>query len=85
MNNCMLRKRKSQLSITMIIGAVIGLIIIVVIVLMLTGKLGGFSEGARTAGNCNAVCKAAGYGTATGTVVHPGLIDSEGTACTCDI
>lgn len=46
MNTCMLKKRKSQLSITMIIMAIIGLIILVVIVTMLSGRFGAFSEGA---------------------------------------
>ncbi|MDP6647791.1 MAG: hypothetical protein QGH34_00150 [Candidatus Woesearchaeota archaeon] len=50
------KKRKSQLSITMIIVAIIGLIILVVIVLMLTGNLGGFSEGAKK--ECADACKA---------------------------
>jgi hypothetical protein len=47
----MLKNRKSQLSITMIITAIIGLIILVVIVLMLTGNLGGFSKGTEE-GEC---------------------------------
>ncbi len=56
----MLKNRKSQLSITMIITAIIGLIILVVIVLMLTGKLGGFSKGVGEAGSCANTCKALG-------------------------
>ena len=54
------RKRKSQLSITMIITAIIGLIILVVIVLMLTGKLGAFGEGTSRASGCETICKTIG-------------------------
>jgi len=60
MNTCMLKNRKSQLSITMIITAIIGLIILVVIVLMLTGNLGAFGEGTSEASGCETVCKAIG-------------------------
>ena len=49
MNTYMLKNKKSQLSITMIIAAIIGLIILVVIVLMLTGKLGIFGEETESA------------------------------------
>ncbi len=56
----MLKNRKSQLSITMIITAIIGLIILVAIILMLTGKLGAFGEGTSEASGCETVCKAIG-------------------------
>ena len=49
----MLKNRKSQLSITMIITAIIGLIILVVIVLMITGKFGSFGEGTESASESN--------------------------------
>ena len=60
MNTCMLKNRKSQLSITMIITAIIGLIILVVIVLMLTGNLGAFGAGVSEAGSCANTCNGLG-------------------------
>ena len=56
----MLKNRKSQLSITMIITAIIGLIILVVIVLMLTGNLGAFGAGVSEAGSCANTCNGLG-------------------------
>ena len=84
----MLKNRKSQLSITMIITAIIGLIILVVIVLMLTGNLGAFGAGVGEAGSCATVCGAAGYDSGVMTTAAAaqtgGLIDSDKKKCKCE-
>jgi len=84
----MLKKRNAQgLSVSIIIMAVVGLIILVVIVAMVTGKLGGFSKGARDSGTCTTVCGAAGYDNGVITDVADdqtgGLIDGDKNMCKC--
>ena len=82
----MFKKRGQGLSITVIIAAVIGLIVLVVVVAILTGKLGTFSTTASSQGDCNAVCKAAGYngGAASSSAdITPGVKNAQGGTCKC--
>lgn len=81
----MIKKRNAQgLSITAIVVAVIALIVIVVLIAVFSGRMGDFRTGLTGAGSCAAVCNAAGFGGSTGTIAHPGLVDADGTPCTCD-